>query len=336
MKIYPLIFAFLISLNAMAQNTNVDTCACVCVLNLTASGFLEYSNQNHLQDLFSQSVMKVNGVKSAVIYYEKNPNVPSIHINKPSFFNLKFDKNGFMTSSEKDDILVIYQPNSTQRDSTILLRDNSSSSIRSVRKMMFDSKYFYFGNMIQKLNQLYLLDSDDEDDGYLMKNYQETILDKKFRIQNKYDYSTKDDDFPDTTNFYVIDYDEQNYYGTVKQEKYGNTKDTIFFDEQWRPVAYTKHWMVSPIKKQSVTYNENNQLATYYEIIFKPYSEQKPDEKGEILTLKFEVEGEIIEAKFRKTFHQSAFIYNENGLLERITQTTDEGVCYFRVYYQTY
>jgi hypothetical protein len=335
MKIYPLIFAFLISLNAMAQNRNVDTCACVCTLNLNASGFFEYSNQNHLQDLFSQSVMKVNGVKSAVIYYEKNPNVPSIHINKPSFFNLKFDKNGFMTSSEKDDILVIYQSNSTQRDSTILLRDNPFSSIRSGRKTMFDSKYFYFGNMIQKLNQLYLLDY-DEDDGYLMKNYQETILDEKFRIQNKYDYSTKNDEFPDTTNFYVIDYDEQNYYGTLKQEKYGNTKDTIFFDKQWRPVAYTKHWMVSPIKKQSVMYNENNQLTTYNEVIFKPYSEQKPDESGEILTLKFEVDGEIIEAKYRKTFHQSTFIYNENGLLERITQTTDEGICEFRVYYQTY
>ena len=331
MKSYYLIFILFTAFNVNAQNTVTNQ---TCELNLTANGFFKYSTRNHFHDLFPPSIMKLNSVKSAVIYYEKNPDVPSIHINNSAYFNFEFGEEGFIVRSEKDDIVVIYQSNSMKKDSVILINDNPNTSFPSAQKLFLNWEYFYFENVIQKLNQLYIANSLRQENLFLWERYQETILDEKQRIQRRYDYSIMNDVRRDTTDFYIVNYDEKNYFGTIKREKHGNIKDTIFFDKQWRPIAYNEYWMVAPTKKQKVIYNENNQLTAYNEEKYKPYSERNPTERGIILTLKLELEGKKMEVKCRKIFSQSTFIYDKNGLLERITQTTDEGICVFKVYYQ--
>lgn len=335
MKIYFLIITLFLSSITFGQrflSIQEDTRLKKYKLPLSSKGLFEFTYYNQIVELFPKDLMKKYQYTTAHIYEENNADVPSAHIGYLPNLHFEFDKNGDLIRSRENYKLFTYENEQITLEQMMYFESYENDKNN---KLIFDKAddiiYKYNNNLIYQVYDS-LKERLFQDSFLTRKTYDITYLDDKSRLLKHEYYTLKNGDTLKSLRE-TIKYHEDEYYATLEREQKGNKTDTIFFDKAWRPIKHTQFWRFVPSINQNVTYNEKNQIVKYYKETFKPYREERPNDRGLIEKRKLTYQGEIIDFEFRRIYDDVVFHYNKKGLLEKIIQTTDESVYEYRVYY---
>ncbi|MFK7948285.1 MAG: hypothetical protein AB8G11_11905 [Saprospiraceae bacterium] len=338
MKINLLIFSILLSIAVFGQNPEQTY-----ELPLSSKGIFKFTNHNQLFELFPKDLMQKNGIKSAVIFKEKDADVPSLHIGQEPDFEFDFDKNGYLSKSQEIGKIFHYKDGKITLEQT-MYRGFSGNTWQWFLDEKQDEQYTISNNQIIRLIkgkiEDYTLDefgesadsTKNEPTITFLKYYDNDYFDELNRLIKNEKYTLRNEKKGKTFET-IIHYNNENYFAVIEHARPGNNKDTVFFDTQWRPVRSARSWRFVPSFFQNITYNDNNQIIRYQEETFKPYSKEKPNERGLIEKRQLQHEGEVIDFTCRLVFDDISFHYNDDGFLEKIIQTTDQGTCEYRIYY---
>ena len=303
MKPYLVVFFVLCSLIGFGQKKTLNQCYlkfCNPEVNI---GYL-YRHYNHFQDFFPHEKMQEYSIQSFSIIKEE------LNVNQ-TLFTYFFDENGFVNQytrmennsqtfyeREYDKITKRkYLNNPTDKDTSILY-------------------YFYTQNLIIK--------SYDFPGHHIGQGVSNLFIDDENRVSQTIYYVRVGENILDSTSTkYNYDKDNLSCSFFVREEQC-----IVKFNHEGQPIKEQSYKDSLLHLETNFSYNTIGQLIEYSEKTLRPIP-IKDNTGNWILPSTNNLSNYIIEKK-KVIFH-----YNANGLLEKIIQTTDEGICEYRVYYYT-
>lgn len=301
MKYYFLILALLLNLSITAQEETPEG-ACHYPVFTPRNTFFDDLDYNHFEALFPQELLKEKGIKTVILKNEDIDAVPTINVQNDNISTYRFNSNGFLIKYEFRNRFYIYKR--AENNQLISVFDSISS---------YTNEFNYSSISEFEYEEDDLLVSEWRTDKYVgittenqERNFRTsyTFDDKSRVIQKTIEsgFAWHDSKEPEIINY---EYDEINYY-RVASNVNSVVKDTIFFDEQWRPISSIK-----PSQgKNEIIYHNNGKIDLYRIFIFTEDLLEPEEDIGQI-----------------------KFSYNAEGMLDKLIITDIDNTCELKVYY---
>ena len=321
MKAYLVVFFVLWGFVGFGQNPEEPaTNEIYCVIDFPApeKGFFDDADHKHFQELFPSEKLKEQGIKRINIKLKDEDDIPTIRVQSSQpYYKYILNNDGFVIKSES--ITDSYRHSFFYKRNGFnqIVYSRDSAGLRIFQDELYfvtEKKYTYNSKTVTELSNTTMSGSGivEYDTVLTIKTYDQ--LDRLSHIFLDYTRSFISDCPFSVDCSYInrtFNYDEKEHFGC-------SYNDTIFFDENWRPIREKEHRGRSPdlFNQKEIIYNSNNQIESLKIIV------DYEDEKS--------VEEEVKKDVTIITFH-----YDSNDLLEKIIQTTDQGTCEYQVYYYT-
>lgn len=241
----------------------------------------DYLSCDHISELFPSSVLKNNGIKWFYIKLRDNDDIPTISVQKlGNFYKFFLDNEGNITNVEDYYKVKKYKRNAK----------NQLTSTPNSKRI-----YYKYGLPITFANERdsMLYNYDEQGRVIEMKKY---VFYEKYRDSIRYSVST------------YHKYNNSNFFSTMVD----NDFDTMYYDNQWRPIRYVSTIWGRPYEKV-LTY-KNDKIVN-----FKHIQKTFTDDDRLIITNENSI----------------SFAYNEKGLVDIITVKYKDEINYYQVYYYT-
>lgn len=358
MKSYLIVFFVLLSFVGFGQNNESN-----CLLDLNpVNGLFESVQYNHFEELFPNEKMKKNGIKSFIIVIndDNNNEIPTIHVQNKNLYKYVLNDKGFVIQHEEMNFQKFYERNrkgQILKETSILNRNDTTTSIYhyfperlsvlvygnysdvskpTVSDYFYDDKNRFYGTQNRYYNEL------------KMNFSSYPICHLKYDDKNHFSINLLD---KTDTVFYNNQWKPIKYVTTLAKEKIIQSityKNGLIATYQGKEVTgYGVSWEDNYSDSGSDFGDFDSDFGTEFD---GDNNDNDSDDDVEIsnkvkiipiIPLKnVEFETEIKESistiesietqNVRIQFH-----YNTNGLLEKITNITDENTCEYRVYYYT-
>jgi len=266
-------------------------------------------NYNFFEELFPHELMKTKGIKTVIFKEEDIDNTPTIHIQNDDISTYRFNKDGYLIKKETKNYFFIYE------------RDENNQLVSIFDSAVSYNNEFNFSSMLEfEYDENNLLISEWRAEKY----YSSTMETQEQNYRTFYTFDDKNRVIKKTTEngfawhnskapmIINYEYNDINYY-RVASTVNSILKDTIFFDEQWRPISSIEEHGI----EKEISYNKRNKVDLYREFI--------------LTKVAVEIEEGIGKNKFLSS--RINFLYDSEGMLEKLIITNIDDTCELKVYY---